>query len=59
MQALLDAKIKNKKTPRVNADDEDGDRGDNVVDLMSALKQSLKDAGGKKPRKKAPAKKAS
>ena len=48
MQALLDAKIKNKKTPRVRADDEGGESGDNVVDLMSALKQSLKDAGGKK-----------
>jgi len=57
MQALLDAKIKNKKTPRVRADDEGGDSGDNVVDLMSALKQSLKDAGGKK--KKSSTKKAS
>lgn len=57
MQALLDAKIKNKKTPRVRAYDEGGDSGDNVVDLMSALKQSLKDAGGKK--KKSSTKKAS
>ncbi len=57
MQALLDAKIKNKKTPRVRADDDSGDSGDNVVDLMSALKQSLKDAGGKK--KKSSTKKAS
>ena len=57
MQALLDAKIKNKKTPRVRADNEGGDSGDNVVDLMSALKQSLKDAGGKK--KKSSTKKAS
>lgn len=57
MQALLDAKIKNKKTPRVRADDDNGSGGDNVVDLMSALKQSLKDADGKK--KKKPSKKAS
>ena len=57
MQAMLDAKIKNKKTPRVRAGDDDSAGGDNVVDLMSALKQSLKDADGKK--KKKPAKKAS
>lgn len=57
MQDLLDAKIKNKKTPRVRTDDDDSGGGDNVVDLMSALKQSLKDADGKK--KKKPAKKAS
>ena len=57
MQAMLDAKIKNKKTPRVRADDDDSGGSDNVVDLMSALKQSLKDADGKK--KKKPAKKAS
>ncbi|WP_299785115.1 Ku protein [uncultured Marivita sp.] len=57
MQALLDAKIKNKKTPRVRADDDESAGGDNVVDLMSALKQSLKDADGKK--RKRPSKKAS
>ncbi|WBU58465.1 Ku protein [Paracoccus sediminicola] len=56
MQDLLDAKMRNKKTPRVRTDDDSGG-GDNVVDLMSALKQSLKDADGKK--KKKPAKKAS
>ncbi|MFP7570411.1 Ku protein [Marivita sp. S2033] len=58
MQTLLDAKIKDKKTPRVRADDDGTDAGDNVVDLMSALKQSLKEADGKK-KKKAPRKKAS
>ena len=58
MQALLDATIKNKKTPRVHADDNDAGSGGNVVDLMSALKQSLKDADGKK-KKKASSKKAS
>ncbi len=57
MQDLLEAKIKNKKTPRVRTGDDDSTGGDNVVDLMSALKQSLKDADGKK--KKKPAKKAS
>ncbi|WP_370213898.1 Ku protein [Roseovarius sp.] len=50
MQDLLDAKIKNKKSPRVRASDDDGGGGDNVVDLMSALKKSLKEAG-KKPKK--------
>tara|TARA_R110002124_G_scaffold76438_1_gene204817 strand:- start:4121 stop:4945 length:825 start_codon:yes stop_codon:yes gene_type:complete len=55
MQELLNAKIKNKKTPRVRAEEGASDSGDNVIDLMSALKQSLKDASGKKktPRKKA------
>ncbi|WP_281968743.1 Ku protein [Roseovarius nanhaiticus] len=57
MQDLLDAKMRNKKTPRVRTGDDDSGGGDNVVDLMSALKQSLKDADGKK--KKKPAKKAS
>ena len=57
MQDLLEAKIKNKKTPRVRTDDDDSTGGDNVVDLMSALKQSLKDADGRK--KKKPAKKVS
>ncbi len=57
MQDLLDAKIKNKKSPRVRASDDDGGGGDNVVDLMSALKKSLKEAG-KKP-KKSSTKKAS
>ncbi|MBU3000819.1 Ku protein [Roseovarius nubinhibens] len=50
MQDLLDAKIKNRKSPRVRASDDDGGGGDNVVDLMSALKKSLKEAG-KKPKK--------
>lgn len=51
MTALIAAKKKNRKTPRVSADEEDRPSGENVVDLMSALKQSL---GGAK---KAPAKK--
>ncbi|WP_281984898.1 Ku protein [Thalassorhabdomicrobium marinisediminis] len=60
LQELLDAKIKNKKTPRVHADDDGGSGGgENVVDLMSALKESLKAADGKKPKKKTTRKKAS
>ncbi len=50
LQDLLETKQKNKKTARVTTD---GDRprpeGENVVDLLSALKQSLKSAD-KKPR---------
>lgn len=57
MRDMLEAKIKNRKTPRVRTEDEGEPGGENVVDLMSALKQSLEEAGGKK--KKKPAKKAS
>ena len=58
LQKFLDAKRKNRKTPRVrdDSDREGGGGEDNVVDLMSALKQSLKDAKSdtaKKPRKRA------
>jgi len=52
---LLEAKRKDKKAPRVRAEGERGEEGgDNVVDLMSALKESLKEAdkGKKKPRRK-------
>lgn len=52
---LLEAKRKDKKAPRVRAEGERGkEGGDNVVDLMSALKESLKEAdkGKKKPRRK-------
>ena len=53
LRDLLEAKRKNKKTPRVSASDEGGARkGENVVDLMSALKQSVKAADTKKSRKK-------
>ncbi|MCV2868288.1 Ku protein [Defluviimonas sp. WL0002] len=43
---LLEAKQKNRKTPRTQARDSksEGD-GENVVDLMAALKESLKSAG--------------
>lgn len=54
LQKLLEAKRKNKKTPRVTTGSEKSDRGENVVDLMSALKESLKEAKApKKTRKKA------
>lgn len=56
LRDLIEAKRKNRKTPRAKAGDDDGGRpsGTNVVDLMSALKDSLKKDGGKA---KAPAKK--
>ncbi len=44
---LLDAKKKNRKTPRVSIDEEERPSGENVVDLMSALKQSLGGASNK------------
>ena len=60
MQKLLDAKVKNKKTPRVQTGDDGPAEGENVIDLMGALKESLKEAGGKSSaKKKAPRKKAS
>ncbi|MDT0682869.1 Ku protein [Roseicyclus sp. F158] len=46
LRKLLDAKVRNKKTPRASADKDEDSDGDNVVDLMSALKQSLKEEGG-------------
>ena len=62
LRALIEARRKNRKTPRSRAGSKDDARpsGDNVVDLMAALKESLKkDAGAEKaPAKKAPAKAA-
>ena len=55
LRDLIERKRKFKKTPRAKAGDEDGTSGENVVDLMAALKESLeKDGGGtkKKPRAK-------
>ena len=50
LQDLIAAKRKNKKTKHVAADDDgDAPQGENVVDLMAALKQSLK--GAKAPAK--------
>jgi len=56
LQNLLEAKQKNKKTPRVRSDKDASDGGDNVIDLMSALKESLKE---EKTKKKPTRKKAS
>lgn len=70
LRALIDAKRKNRKTPRAAAGDEKArPKGENVVDLMEALRQSLKASGGKdgdkpaskparKPAAKTPAKPA-
>lgn len=58
LRELIDAKRKSKKTPRARAgsgDDRAGGGGDNVVDLMAALKDSLNADGGSK-RKSAPRK---
>lgn len=54
LRDLIEAKRKNRKTPRAKAEDETRPSGENVVDLMSALKESLKKDGG---RTKAAAKK--
>lgn len=44
LRELIEAKRKNRKTPRaLVGDGEDRPKGTNVVDLMEALKQSLKD----------------
>lgn len=60
LRALIESRRKNRKTPRSRVGSKDDARpsGDNVVDLMAALKESLKkDAGAEKARaKKAPAK---
>jgi DNA end-binding protein Ku len=54
LDELIAAKRANRKTPRVTAA-EDRPSADNVVDLMTALKESLKTAGkGGKPRPAAP-----
>jgi DNA end-binding protein Ku len=49
LRDLIDRKMKSKKTPRAKNTDQDGRReGENVVDLMDALKKSLKDTKGGK-----------
>ena len=70
LKDLIDRKTKSKSTKRVSTDDsssESGGSGDNVIDLMAALKQSLAKAEGaksdskpasKSTTKKAPARKA-
>lgn len=48
MRDLLEAKRKNRKTRRVHANEQPNEGGENVVDLMSALKESLKQEGPKR-----------
>lgn len=60
LKELVQRKLKGKKA-KIEVEDEDdtGKRGDNVVDLMSALKKSLEGSGGKAaPKKAAPKKKS-
>jgi DNA end-binding protein Ku len=62
LKDLVQRKLKGKKA-KIEVDEEDDDkgkRGDNVVDLMSALKKSLEGSGGKSaaPKKAAPKKKS-
>ncbi|MFD1796488.1 Ku protein [Paracoccus aurantiacus] len=48
LRDLIEKKRKNKKSPRAKVEDEvERPSGENVVDLMSALKESLKKDGGK------------
>lgn len=54
LRELIASKRKNRKTPRAKVDqDDDRPAGENVVDLMSALKESLKKDGGIKKTTKA------
>ncbi|OWU68111.1 non-homologous end joining protein Ku [Marinibacterium profundimaris] len=55
LRDLIDAEMKSKKTPRARAGDTDGAEAGNVVDLMDALKKSLKQGkqGSGRSRKKA------
>ncbi|MAM62979.1 Ku protein [Maritimibacter sp. UBA3975] len=49
LRDLIDRKMKSKKTPRAKRPDDDGrGEGENVVDLMDALKKSLKQSKGGK-----------
>ncbi|MBF9036194.1 Ku protein [Rhodobacterales bacterium HKCCE2091] len=49
LRDLIERKRKNRKTPRASTTEDGGGKGgDNVVDLMSALKESLKKDGGAK-----------
>jgi DNA end-binding protein Ku len=55
LKDLIDRKTRSKSTKRVQTDDSEGDSGsgDNVIDLMAALKQSLAKADGKSSSSKA------
>ncbi|SEO76283.1 DNA end-binding protein Ku [Salinihabitans flavidus] len=49
LKDLIDRKMRSKKTPRAKAEgDDDRPEGENVVDLMDALKKSLKESKGGK-----------
>ncbi len=60
LKELVQRKLKGKKAKiEVEEEEDTGKRGDNVIDLMSALKKSLEGDGGKSaPRKAAPKKKS-
>jgi DNA end-binding protein Ku len=47
LRDLIEAKRKNRKTPRARCGEDSPQRGDNVVDLMGALKASLKASGSR------------
>lgn len=50
LRDLIESKRKSRKTPRARATPDDPPSGENVVDLMAALKESLKkDSARKKP----------
>ncbi|QUS35486.1 Ku protein [Falsirhodobacter algicola] len=53
LRELIEARRRNRKTPRTSAEDDAAPtKGSNVVDLMEALRASLDTPGGKKPAKK-------
>ncbi|WP_292292569.1 Ku protein [Marivita sp.] len=55
LRDLIDRKMKSKKTPRAKAsDDRGGGEAENVVDLMDALKKSLKTSKSGNGRKSSP-----
>lgn len=61
LKELVQRKLKGKKTKiEVDEEEDKGRRGDNVVDLMSALKKSLEGGGGKShvPKNTTPKKKS-
>jgi DNA end-binding protein Ku len=49
LRDLIDAKRKNRNTPRAQVGEDEGPKGGNVVDLMEALRQSLKSEGKPPP----------
>lgn len=53
LRALIEDKRRNRATPRARPSDDAAQSGGNVVDLMSALRESLRAGGGKAERGKA------